>query len=187
MNLPAHANPIVLEWIQDDKVKVMPSGCWHWMKCRCKKGYGRVSHHGKTRFTHRLAINAPNGLQAIHSCDNPQCCNPDHLKPGTALENALDMKSKRRGMRPGKNQRCACGKACATGSKDCAECRSIRLGKRCHCGEPEKAIGLCDRHYHQEKKGLKMKITIPKKVEFEVSWENHQLEKKTDTCSICSR
>lgn len=33
---------------------------------------------------------------ALHSCDRPICCSPDHLRPGTQLENARDMVSRGR-------------------------------------------------------------------------------------------
>lgn len=38
----------------------------------------------------------PAGFQAIHTCDNPPCCNPKHLRVGTPLDNAKDMVAKKR-------------------------------------------------------------------------------------------
>jgi hypothetical protein len=32
----------------------------------------------------------PDGLIALHSCDNRKCCNPEHYEPGTIAENNAD-------------------------------------------------------------------------------------------------
>lgn len=33
---------------------------------------------------------------ALHKCDNPGCCNPNHIYPGDALQNAKDAKERNR-------------------------------------------------------------------------------------------
>lgn len=44
----------------------------------------------------------PKGLEVMHDCDTPRCCNPDHLKIGTHYENMQEMvKRKRYCARPG--------------------------------------------------------------------------------------
>jgi hypothetical protein len=36
------------------------------------------------------------GVMLLHSCDNPRCINPNHLRPGTAADNSKDMVRRRR-------------------------------------------------------------------------------------------
>lgn len=61
-------------------------------------GYGRARVHGRLVMVHRVvaAIAYPDWDHdkhplIRHTCDNPPCCNPDHLIPGTQLENMRDM------------------------------------------------------------------------------------------------
>lgn len=71
------------------------SGCWEWQKTR-RKGYGRMSIMGKLHQAHRVAamvylgFDLTSPLDVRHTCDNPPCCNPQHLVPGTTLENIMD-------------------------------------------------------------------------------------------------
>jgi len=75
--------------------------CWLWMGARYKKGYGLVHvGPGRTTGAHRYAFflkfarwPEPCGL---HRCDNPPCCNPDHVFEGDQADNARDMMAKGR-------------------------------------------------------------------------------------------
>lgn len=71
-----------------------------------KDGYGqchdaRVAKDVGVSRAHQLAYIAwvgpiEEGLLVCHKCDNPSCCNPDHLFLGTPLDNNKDMWSKGR-------------------------------------------------------------------------------------------
>jgi hypothetical protein len=79
-----------------------PDSCWPWPGSRSAKGYGRVNAGGQSMFAHRLAFElanstlVPHGQVVMHSCDNPPCCNPAHLRIGTYADNSADMVAKGR-------------------------------------------------------------------------------------------
>ena len=83
--------------------KRYPEECWEWTAFRSPKGYGRISlRHGVFCASHRFAYELaygpiPEGKLVMHKCDNPPCCNPAHLRAGTAQENTQDMMDKGRG------------------------------------------------------------------------------------------
>ncbi len=71
------------------------SECWPWLGRRTAKNYGRCSTKYGNLSPHRVAWERWNGLplgelHACHSCDNPPCCNPMHIFPGTQKENTKD-------------------------------------------------------------------------------------------------
>lgn len=75
--------------------------CWEWFGAR-NFGYGYMSVDGRKTKTHRLSWEfangpIPDGLCVLHTCDNPPCCNPDHLFLGTQADNMADMCNKNRG------------------------------------------------------------------------------------------
>jgi hypothetical protein len=85
--------------------KVDKSGdCWIWTGHRNRKGYGYVhmSHtRNKSRLAHRVSWELIHGpitpdQFVLHSCDNPPCIRPEHLRIGTAADNSAEMVSKRR-------------------------------------------------------------------------------------------
>lgn len=75
-------------------------GCWNWKGLKSKKGYGVFCHHAgggrKSQIrAHRIAYTLAKGPIkpnefVLHSCDNPACCNPDHLRVGTNVDNIRD-------------------------------------------------------------------------------------------------
>lgn len=80
--------------------------CWPWRGHLESRGYGRFFLNGRMTGAHRVAYQFVRGpipprLMVCHRCDNPACCNPDHLWLGTARENTRDMIAKGRRWRPG--------------------------------------------------------------------------------------
>lgn len=63
---------------------------------RNEHGYGVIrSDDGRTMLAHRAAYAVlvgpiPPGMHVLHSCDNPPCCNPQHLRVGTHEDNMRD-------------------------------------------------------------------------------------------------
>lgn len=78
-----------------------PDGCWEWQTHLSNKGYGFFSYHGKNVGAHRRSYEMAygeikDGLHVLHTCDNPPCIRPDHLKLGTMADNVKDMIKKGR-------------------------------------------------------------------------------------------
>ncbi len=79
-----------------------------WTASKTMAGYGhytiglRSKSNIKRVYTHRLAwaITYPNlpigDLCVCHRCDNPPCCNPEHLFLGTHTDNMRDREAKNR-------------------------------------------------------------------------------------------
>jgi HNH endonuclease len=77
--------------------------CKEWDGPRNPNGYGTLSVNGTRWFAHRWAWvqrygSIPAGMQVLHRCDNPPCCEPLHLFLGTQSDNIRDMYSKGRGL-----------------------------------------------------------------------------------------
>lgn len=70
-------------------------GCWNWNGYRDTKGYGAFGLDRKVQKAHRVAYilafgEIPEGAHILHSCDNPPCVNPAHLRAGTRTDNMQD-------------------------------------------------------------------------------------------------
>ena len=76
------------------------SGCWLWIGACAADGYPRITIGSMkdgtkksvrvTRLVCEEAHGLPEGMHALHKCDNPICINPDHLYPGTPKQNVKD-------------------------------------------------------------------------------------------------
>jgi len=84
------------------------SGCWNWTRGKDKDGYGKIKVEGRSLRAHRVSYQVfkgefPENLQTLHSCDNPSCCNPDHLWVGSNADNMADRDNKGRTARGERN------------------------------------------------------------------------------------
>lgn len=90
--------------------------CWLWQGSRIgARAYGPFQHEGYGRlylgrfeekqiveYAHRISYvlhlgeDIPAGMVVMHTCDNPPCCNPAHLRLDTYSANSLDREKKRR-------------------------------------------------------------------------------------------
>jgi hypothetical protein len=92
-------------WRKVDKSNL--NGCWIYTGHKDKDGYGRCNYNRKFDKAHRVAWivthgEIPKGISVCHKCDNPPCCNPDHLFLGTTKQNIWDccIKERRSQRRP---------------------------------------------------------------------------------------
>ena len=84
--------------------KAGPDDCWLWTGGTAGKGYGSIKKeiNGKWQqvYAHRESLRLSKGEptdlnnQALHSCDNPTCCNPSHLNWGTESQNRREARDR---------------------------------------------------------------------------------------------
>lgn len=77
-----------------------PNACWEWQGKRERKGYGRKKYDGNMHLAHHIAWHLTYGVfpteDLLHSCDNPPCVNPNHLREGSHYDNVRDRQEKQR-------------------------------------------------------------------------------------------
>lgn len=69
--------------------------CWEWEGFTDKDGYGKMRTEGTNEGVHRVSFrihggNIPKGMKVLHKCNNPPCCNPNHLYCGNQTQNMQD-------------------------------------------------------------------------------------------------
>ena len=83
-------------WV-DEMFETSPEGCWIWPFGKDGRGYPVIWDRtlGRARKASHYVLEKagrprPPGALALHSCDEPRCLNPGHLRWGTDRENAED-------------------------------------------------------------------------------------------------
>ena len=82
-------------WMSVDRRE--PDECWPWTGYINEDGYGAFFYEGRMVGAHELAVTFTTGEQRLteldtcHSCNNPPCCNPKHLRFDTRQSNVDDM------------------------------------------------------------------------------------------------
>lgn len=93
-------------WSKVDK-SAGPRVCWPWLAGCAEDGYGHFHvdvNKGVPRTAHSVALelrdgHRPEGAYALHTCDNPPCCNPRHLFWGDHDANMRQKKERGRAFR----------------------------------------------------------------------------------------
>lgn len=103
-NIPPKISYFAKDYIKNRCVINDKTECWEWQKSSDKSGYGLIKHRffgSVWMYTHRAMWHAcfgdiGEGQVVMHKCDNPKCCNPEHLMLGTQSDNMRDMVNKDR-------------------------------------------------------------------------------------------
>jgi hypothetical protein len=70
--------------------------CWKWSASKTEDGYGILTGKNRKQLrAHRYSYEIhkgmiPIGMCVLHSCNNPECANPRHLRLGTHKDNVDD-------------------------------------------------------------------------------------------------
>ena len=78
-------------WGNRPKVEVLKNGCWQWIGCIHRLGYGICNALGEIlahRVVYREVVGKiPEGMTIDHLCRNRSCVNPSHLETVSLAEN----------------------------------------------------------------------------------------------------
>lgn len=102
-------NELNLFWSKVDKSA--ESGCWNWVGCKSKEGFGIFRCGGETFKAHRVSYSlnkgeVQQGKILAKTCQNDFCVNPDHIVALSIAENnklAASQGKRAKGAANGKN------------------------------------------------------------------------------------
>lgn len=125
-----------LKWIEEHR-DYSSDDCLLWPFEVTHYGYGTVKHKGQKRVASRVMCELAHGdanqaMDAAHSCHNPRCCNPRHLRWATRSENNRDMFD---------NGTAMCGERVEWWVK-LTECQVREIRARVEAGEKQESIAL---------------------------------------------
>lgn len=89
----------IIEFLRRGSTYDEKTDCYLWQGRTAGDGYGSISFEGKNTYIHRLIykyVFDEDPLVIRHTCDRPNCWNPDHLKNGSHEDNVLDKVQKLR-------------------------------------------------------------------------------------------
>lgn len=94
-------NKTAYVWIVETLSSTDTDDCMPWPFGKYKNGYGMVAIKQVKFYAHRLSYiivhgSIPTGKRILHSCDNPPCFNPRHLRSGSAKDNTQDAIARKR-------------------------------------------------------------------------------------------
>ena len=153
----------LLERFEDKYIPVSETGCWIWIGCyTCATGYGRIKIDGKHTLSHRASYEMyigpiPKNLHCLHSCDTPECVNPDHLFLGTHQDNMADRDAKGRGNAPN-GEKCGASKLTESQALEIFHAKGTNQEIADHYGITSANVGYIKRkvtwkHIHLKKTG----------------------------------
>lgn len=105
------------DWIWSKINRGSDSECWPCYTANNEFGYPRLRVFGALFKGHRLVYEMefgeiPDGMLVCHKCDNPPCCNPNHMFIGSPKDNMSDASKKgrlatgdRHGSKPGRKKK----------------------------------------------------------------------------------
>ncbi len=96
---------IMLDKLVNRSLLDVKTECWEWRGYKDDCGYAKTGSMRVSRLIYVIVNQAALGdLNALHTCDNPGCINPNHIFAGTQAVNIEDMHAKGRHVQ-------ACGEA----------------------------------------------------------------------------
>ena len=115
--------------------------CLVWTGTKDKDGYGVFRLNNRWQKAHRYFYpdDIPKGFFVLHSCDNPSCVLPSHLRVGTAQDNMNDKMQRGRHVAASPRAVCRNGHTRTTkntyvspntGQRECKDCSKAAYKKR---------------------------------------------------------